>query len=357
MSRNRRRSRSRERGWPIGQMLVVVAVLLTIAGAGTVVWYGFRPPSARPQDISEAAASGQSGGPLGAPQSFLRKDSPARTVVLDDAGTTLAIFTDGARTVRLTGPVRTFTEPKNTTASVTTDAWVRLAPTEWRKGAENQSWFRPWLTKALADRSPDVLAVAVQYIDGAPDLKNADGVRYAGDASFGPVSADDPDGRAENNDFYDYLGVAWDFPDVGRKTPKPDRYGDVDCSGYLRLVYGYRMGYPLRDLNKSGIGLPRRAFAMSKYGPGVEVVRYTGSAPTSYDVLQPGDLLFFDTDSASNGENDHSGIFLGKDSAGHYRFISSRTKADGPTFGDRGGAAILDGGARYSEIWRNARRL
>jgi cell wall-associated NlpC family hydrolase len=287
---------------------------------------------------------------------YERVDDPARTVVHGAGGTALATFTDNARTVRLTGPKRTFAEPAFTEATVTTDAWIRLAPAPWHAGAENESWFRPWFTAALADRSADALAVAVEYLHGAPDKTDANGVRYAGDASFGPVSATDPDGRAENNDFYDYLGITWKFPDAGTVQPKRDRYGDVDCSGFLRLVYGYRLGYPLRGTNEPGDGLPRRAYAISSIGPGAVVVENRGTPARDYARLQPGDLVFFHTEGDSR-RTDHSGIFLGVDDTGHYRFISSRSKADGPTFGDKGGEALLDGGGYWSVRFRTARRI
>lgn len=289
---------------------------------------------------------------------FERVADPARTLVKDAQGRLVASFTDGARTVRLTGRPRTFSDPAFTSATVTTDAWIRLAPHEWRAGAERQAWFRPWLDKALASTTPDVLAVATQYLKGAPERTDANGLRIAGDASFGPVSATDPDGRAENSDFKEYLGLSWRFPDAGLKQPNRSRYGDIDCSGYLRLVYGYRMGYPLRGTSTPGPGLPRRAFAISQFGPGVEVVKNRGIPARDYDHLQPGDLVFFNSDPvAGTFRTDHSGIFLGVDDSGHYRFISSRTKADGPTFGDLGGAALLDGTGHWAERFRNARRL
>jgi cell wall-associated NlpC family hydrolase len=290
--------------------------------------------------------------------SFDRLTTPDRTVVRDGRGGEVASFTDGARTVMVTGPSRTFAEPAHTRAVVTTTAWIRLAPQEWRAGAENAPWFRPWLLAARTDASPDVLAVATQYLQGSPTLTDDKGVRYAGNASFGPESEEDPDGRAENSDFYDYLGVSWRFPQGGTVKPKPDRYGDVDCSGYLRLVYGYRMGYPLLNVNAAGAGLPRRAFAISQFGPGVEVIPNRGVPPRDYGSLQPGDMVFFNSDPGTGPfRTDHSGLFMGVDDAGHYRFVSSRSKADGPTFGDTGGGALLDGGGHWSERFRNARRI
>jgi cell wall-associated NlpC family hydrolase len=276
--------------------------------------------------------------------------------VRNGRGLAVATFTDGARTVCLAGPRRVFAEPAFTEATVTTDVWVRLAPQPWRKGAEADSWFRPWLTKALVDTSPDALAVAAEYLHGAANKMDAKEIRYAGDASFGPVSETDPDGRAESSDFEDYLGIRWTFPDADEVQPKPDRYGAVDCSGYVRLVYGYRLGYPLRGTNTPGEGLPRRAYAIAAFGPGVVVVTNRGRPARAYDHLQPGDLVFFHTEGDAL-RTDHSGIFLGVDDAGHYRFISSRSKADGPTLGDRGGDALLEGGGYWSIRYRTARRI
>jgi cell wall-associated NlpC family hydrolase len=284
---------------------------------------------------------------------YERAGSPARTLVHDRTGALLATFTDGSRTVDVTAAARTFSEPEYTKATVTVDVAVRLAPQPWHDGAQNDSWFATWLGGALTDTSPDALAVAFQYVQGAPDLYDAKGVRYAGDAQFGPYSSTDPDGRAENNDFYDFLGITYDFSDGTVGTPKPDRYGDVDCSGFLRLVYGYRLGYPLRNQNTPGDGLPRRAVAMSKYGPGTE----TGHGPGDLAGLQPGDLVFFNVDPSDGPQADHSGIFLGTDSTGHYRFISSRTLANGPTMGDSKYAAILDGDGHFASAFVNARRL
>jgi cell wall-associated NlpC family hydrolase len=339
-------------------VLALVAGLILLAAAAVLVYLDHGPAtgSTASEDDRSAAATG---GPVDpATLTFARHTDPARTVAEDADGDPVAVFTDGARTARLTGPVRTFTEPGFTKRSVITDAWIRLVPTEWRAGAENESWFTPWLTHALSDSSPDVFGAAMDYINGAPDRKDDKGVRYAGDAAFGPVSATDPDGREERSDFLDYLGVSWTFPDGGTKQPQNDRYGDVDCSGFLRLVYGYRMGYPLRITNDPGPGLPRRAYAIASVGPGIVVIANKGVPVTDFRRLQPGDLVFFDT-ALGDGSNqtDHSGIYLGMDDAGHYRFISSRSRANGPTLGDRGGDALLDGGGYWSIRFRTARRI
>jgi len=331
-------------------LLVAVLGLAGLVGVGVAVLRP-RPTSGAPGGHPAGAARGD--------LIFHRLADPDRTEVDGPDGRRIAVFTDGARTVALEGPQRTFAEPAYTTATVTTTTWVRLAPHEWRDSDRDAGWLRPWLATAAQDTSPDAFAVAMQYIHDAPPLTDSTGLRYAGDASFGPVDPRDPDGRAEANDFYDYLGIDWTFPDAGLVHPKRSRLGDIDCSGFLRMVYGYRLGYPLRDLNTPGEGLPRRAYAMSRYGPGVEVITERGAPVPAdeYARLQPGDLLFFDTDPSTVGQNDHSGIYLGRDDAGHYRFISSRAKADGPTLGDYGGPAILDGGGHFSRLLRNSRRL
>jgi cell wall-associated NlpC family hydrolase len=286
---------------------------------------------------------------------FERVTSPARTVVVDRKGAVAAVFTDGARTVNLTGPTRTIREPKATEATVTTTSWVRLAPQPWSAGAERAAWFEPWFTKARADTSPDVLAVATEYVIDAADARDADGVRFRGDASFGPVAGTGA-GRLERSDFYDYLGLPWDFPDSGQEAADPERYGAVDCSGFVRLVYGYRLGLPLRGSNDPGPGLPRRAYAIAEHGPGVLLVPNEGGRATSYDSLQPGDLVFFEVEDGPD-QLDHVGIYLGVDNSNHHRFISSRERIDGPTMGDVGGTSLLDDGGHYSTAWRAARRL
>ncbi|MBY8851981.1 hypothetical protein K7G98_28340, partial [Saccharothrix sp. MB29] len=191
---------------------------------------------------------------------YERLDAPARTVVRDDAGGVVAVFTDGARTAQLVGPRRSFSEPKATSATVNTSSWVRLLPQSWRAGAEDEDWFADWFGRARGDTGPDVLAVATDYLIDTPDETDADGVRFRGDASFGPVKPSGA-GRQEQSDFYDYLGLPWDFVDGTRAQPERDRYGAVDCSGYVRLVFGYRLGMPLLGVNTPGPGIPRRAYA------------------------------------------------------------------------------------------------
>lgn len=290
----------------------------------------------------------------GGAQRFDRLDNPPRTVMRDQTGAVLATFTDGARTVALTGPARTFTEPRFTTASITTTTWVRLAPEAWTPGAENSEWFGQWFETARKDTGPDVFGVAMQYADGAAAEKNASGLQFRGDAIFGPI---EPAGyaRLEQSDFLDYLGIPYTFPDT-RKAPKPAHLGALDCSGFVRMVYGFRLDYPLLGTNNAGPGLPRRAWAIAENGPGVALIPNKRTRVTDYDALQPGDLVFFEVEGGVD-ELDHVGIFIGIDSAGHYRFMSSRERANGPTFGDLGGTSLLDDGGMYSQGWRAARRI
>ena len=78
---------------------------------------------------------------------------------------------------------------------------------------------------------------------------------------------------------------------------------------------------------------------------------------TGLDRLHVGDLVFFDADPDDGPALDHVGMYLGRDSAGHRRFISSRKGANGPTMGDVKGASILDGTGLYARAFRSARRL
>ena len=63
-----------------------------------------------------------------------------------------------------------------------------------------------------------------------------------------------------------------------------------DCSGFTYYVFK----------NKAGIILPRTSNAQSKYGTYV-----------SKSNLKPGDLVFFDTNGANNGNVSHVGMYIG----------------------------------------------
>ncbi|GAA3861397.1 hypothetical protein GCM10022243_29430 [Saccharothrix violaceirubra] len=324
--------------------LWVVVVAVAILAAGLTVWLSRDDPAHIAVDVPDPAAL-----------SYDRADNPPRTIVRDGTGAVVAVLTDDARTAVVNGPRRTFSEPKSTSATVDTSAWVRLLPRPWRAGAETDEWFREWFTPTRTDTRPDVLATAMEYVIDAPEEKDAAGVRFRGDASFGPVKPSGS-GRQEQSDFYDYLGIDWKFPDAPDGEPETGRYGSVDCSGYVRLIFGYRLGLPLLGSNEEGDGLPRRAYAIADVGPGVELVPDGGTRATDYGALQPGDLVFFEVEDDPD-TLDHVGVYLGVDDGGHHRFVSSRERINGPTMGDVGGASLLDGGGFYSTAWRSARRL
>ncbi len=210
-----------------------------------------------------------------------------------------------------------------------------------------------WLSARLTDTSPDVLAVALQYIVGAPVQLDDTGVQFAGDASYGPLQADGT--RAEGSDFNDYLGVVWTY-DGSADRPEADQFRSLDCSGFLRMVLGHRAGVPM-TLSPDGARLPRRAVQMLDSAPGVVTVPNTGVRPSDLSTLAAGDLLFFDGSTDDGTLVDHVGLYLGKDSAGAHRFVSSRKKADGPTMGDVGGRSTITGTGLYATAFRAVRRV
>jgi len=276
---------------------------------------------------------------------FTRATAPARTLVEDGTGTTVATFTDGSRSVVLTGPVRTFAE-STTSATVRTASWVRLLPSP-STGQVDQSW----LASALADRSPDVLATAMQYVTGASTTHAADRSLLSSDASYGPLV----DGsRQEGSDWNDYLQVRASY-DGATDSPEPLQAGSLDCSGFVRMVFGARSGYPM-VLAPDGVRLPRRAVQMHTGGPGTLVVD-AATRPTSVSALLAGDLVLFDASTDDGTLVDHVGIYLGTDSAGSPRFVSSRKTVDGPTMGDVGGRSTLSGTGLYATSLRAVRRL
>lgn len=321
------------------------AALTLLAATSTS---GFAQAALQPM----GSASAQGGSPSSKTYRFTRQSGPARTEALNSRGQVVATFTDGARTVTLTGPSRTLSESANTSATVSQSLWVRLAPRTWRKEDAGSSWVTSWLNSVAGSTSPDALATGSQYIQGAPALKTSNGIRYAGDAAYGPLI----DGqRAEGSDVPDYLGTSIRFADGITEYPHSDRYGSVDCSGFVRLLLGYRLGFPLLSGYTAGPGLARRARDMWAYGPGPVVIPNKGTRPTNLAALRPGDLLFFSTE--GDGIINHVGIYLGVDSQGRRRFLSSRKTVNGPTLGDNGGASVIDGSGLYATGFRAARRV
>lgn len=290
---------------------------------------------------------------------------PAR-IAVSEQGSRVATFTMGCYTVTLAGPLRTFRETfrrngANVTVQVAHGTWVRAAP-----GPVDETIDERWLRLALAANQagvPDVLALAMQYVKGAPPLLEGD-LQIGGDASYGPPG---PDGRREGSDFNDYLGLRWLYPTESPDPPQPARFRCLDCSGYMRMVWGYRhhlpaAGYPdTVPLSRGPRGrgaLPRRAVQMYADAPGLVLVHDSGGPVTDLTALDVGDLVFFDASDDDGDAIDHVGMYLGIDANGRRRFISSRKTVDGPTLGDVAGASVLDDAAEhYSRAFRAVRRL
>ncbi|MFD6656928.1 hypothetical protein ACFWEB_17510 [Streptomyces parvus] len=245
-----------------------------------------------------------------------------------------------------------------TTPTVAHNTWVRVLPEPfngtWTPAVEAQ--IRAWAT----DTSPDVLAYATMYTTGAPSVTSPalSGAQVSGQANYGPLdSAGTP---IEGADFHDYMGLNWNFPNGESQTAGAGEAGCLDCSGLVRMVYGFHMGIPVvRNLNFDGVNLPRQTKDIGPSGPGVIVAQATGAAP-ALTGLQIGDVPHFDATSGggeAEGQLDHNGIYLGVDALGQHRFVNSRKTPHGPTFGDLGGASRLDGGGTYATTLRLIRRF
>ncbi|XCM28844.1 hypothetical protein ABXI76_05160 [Streptomyces parvus] len=241
--------------------------------------------------------------------------------------------------------------------TITHNTWVRVLPEpfdgEWTPALAKQ--IRAWAT----DTSPDVLAYAMMYITGAPPVTDPAlaGAPVAGQSSYGPRDAGGV--PVEGADFHDYMGRDWVFVSGETRTADAPEVQCLDCSGFVRMVYGYHMGLPMvRVEDIDGTNLPRITKDIGPNGPGVIVAEAESAAPP-LTGLQVGDVPHFDADSgdAVSGELDHNGIYMGVDSNGNRRFANSRKTPNGPTFGDLGGASRLDGGGTYASTLRIIRRF
>jgi hypothetical protein len=277
---------------------------------------------------------------------FIRLSDPPRTAVTDAGGNWVATFTDGASTVRLAGPERTFAEASAADPVVST-TWVRVLPAPFDGTVDMD-----WLNAELIDGSADALQIAMQYVSGALPIYQGDR-KIAGDADYGPIGTDGT--RQPGSDFNDYLGVPWTYGTL-TDNPEPDQINSLDCSGFIRMVWGYRGGMPL-SYGPDGVGVPRHAYQIFAEAPGIVVIPNAGTQVTDFSLLAIGDLVFFDASTVDGTQIDHAGIFLGRDTGGRYRFISSRKTLNGPTLGDDGGKALLDGTGLYATSFRGARRL
>ena len=288
-----------------------------------------------------------------------RHTRPDRTEVRDSTNNWLATFTDGAYTVTLAGPVRTFTE-STAAPPVRHGVWIRTLPAPF-EGNVDSDWLKSAL-KANKQAAPDVAAIAMQYIAGAPVIFEDD-LQIAGDASYGPLKNGE---REEGSDFNDYLGIEWVYEEQVDKPEKRQRHS-LDCSGFIRMVWGYRHHLPGNNCpttvplclkpQESHSAIPRRAFEMYDAAPGVVIVPDTKVQVKDFSKIGIGDFVFFDADESDGTQIDHIGMYLGLDAGNHYRFISSRQGANGPTLGDFRGKSILDGTGLYARTFRAVRRL
>ncbi|WP_233436011.1 hypothetical protein [Streptomyces anulatus] len=240
---------------------------------------------------------------------------------------------------------------------ITHNTWVRILDSpyagQWTPALEAQ--VRAW----AYDTTPDALAYAMMYVTGAPPVTDPAlaGAQIAGQSRYGPLSATGV--PIEGGDFHDYMGLDWVFVSGETRTADAPELHCMDCSGYVRMVWGYHMGLPMvRTKGIDGSTLPRITKDIGPAGPGVIVAQAVGTAPALTD-LQPGDVPHFDADSgdAVSGQLDHNGIFLGVDQDGHPRFVNSRKTPNGPTFGDLGGSSTLDGSGTYATSLRIIRRF
>jgi cell wall-associated NlpC family hydrolase len=241
---------------------------------------------------------------------------------------------------------------------ITHNTWVRLLPAPftgtWTPSLATQ--IRSW----AVDTTPDVLAYAMMYITGVPAVTSPalGGAQIAGESKYGP---NDTDGtRMEGADFHEYMGLGWTFVN-GETVPVPDPKWQkcLDCSGFVRMIYGFHGGIPMvRNLDFDGINLPRQTKNIGPSGPGIIVAQSTDTPPPLTN-MQIGDIPLFDADTSDPvaGQLDHNGIYLGADSAGHPRFINSRKTPNGPTMADLGGASTLDGTGLYATSLRLIRRF
>ncbi|WP_030183671.1 NlpC/P60 family protein [Streptomyces sp. NRRL S-813] len=249
----------------------------------------------------------------------------------------------------------------DTPPTVTHGDWVRVLPQPfdgtWT--TELEQTIRGWAGSTV----PDVLAYAAMFLGGAPAVTAGDGPaqgkQVLGESGYGYL---DPHGfRYEGADFHEYMNVGWTFPDGTYTGPSSKQVGNLDCSGYTRMVYGYHMGVPMAaGADTSGERIPRNSRYIVDYAPGVVIDRTDGTKPPAATLLQPGDLVLFNADSGDDNPTvtvDHVGIYLGADAAGKRRFLSSRKTVDGPTMSDLGGASLLDGTGTYATALHTVRRI
>jgi cell wall-associated NlpC family hydrolase len=351
---------------------------LLFAGCGPIEGERRAPDDAAPAEHEAALAACDA--MLSETYTFTRA-APYKRALLN--GQVVATFTDNAYTVVMQGanssdvgaPSRTFNSSDS--PSITHRYWVRTLSSRFTTTGWTETQMRDWLRLARnvnCRGHQDILSISFEYDEGSTNSYNSSGKLIASDAGY-----------QFSCDFHDYLGDSWTSTDGYTRSPDSTCLGDLDCSGYVRLVYGYRNNFteasyyadlPLSVSTTDGSAVPRESHNMFQYGPGYALIGYRAGStvssgvcngtPTSTELsrLLPGDLVFFDLDQTCGSTFsaiNHVGIFVGVDANGGYRFISSRNSYDGPTIkSGTNGWSIFNGG--QSSTWgavrfRAARRL
>ncbi|WP_225804183.1 NlpC/P60 family protein [Streptomyces sp. NK15101] len=248
-----------------------------------------------------------------------------------------------------------------TLPTVTHTDWVRVLDEPfdgtWTPALETR--IRSW----AGSTAPDVLAYAAMFLPGAAAVTagagTAAGKQVLGQAGYGYLDAQG--NRYEGADFHEYMNSGWTFPDGTYTGPSSKQVGNLDCSGYTRMVFGYHHKVPMAaGADTSRTRLPRRSRDMVDYAPGTRIDQTTGSTPPTATLLQPGDLVLFNADSGDDKPTvtvDHVGIYLGKDTNGKRRFLSSRKTGNGPTMSDLAGSSTLDGTGTYATKLHTVHRI
>jgi cell wall-associated NlpC family hydrolase len=267
--------------------------------------------------------------------------------LFDKAGRWIASYTLGCRTVLVAGPRRTFKEQD---VVIRHGQWLRVLPRPF-DGLIDEDWLKA-AQQANTRKASDIIEIALQYLGGRAEYGGAD------KEDSGPGS-----------DFHDYLGIPWVFADSSEKPTQPeaDRFHSLDCSGYLRLVWGFRSHLPNPGpfgtiplgLREGSDALPRRSYQMARSGPGRLIAPYSNHKP-DLESIEIGDIVFFDRrNTGKRGVRgiDHVGMYIGRDEAGLRRYVSSMQSAKGPTFASANDNSTLDGTGTYPARLRAIRRF
>lgn len=255
---------------------------------------------------------------------------------------------------------------------------------------------RQWLTSVLLHRPQDLMMQCMEYLANAPVttvrtnfpvnrqhppvIVLPSGERLSGDSNYGPRDTAGDGSRIEGSDYNDYLGLDIDYPSFSEPgtyftdTNEVEQLHSLDCSGFVRTIFGFRNDMPMQLTAHWSDRLPRISSELGQDGWATGTVVWSDTSRPSVATLvamdlQPGDLLFFDADTSNpdeeEGQIDHIGIYLGHvvnpsyngTSVDHFRyFISSRKTANGPTFSNVGGVSRIDGTGLYATTLRKVRR-